>query len=66
MKNEWTAPEWMIPLVEYIKIKGKYTVDDLMNDTSTKWEENPAKTLHIISVRAQVKLLNTLHEAGII
>jgi len=64
MATEWKAPEWMVKYLADIQMTGQYTVTHLMNDQQTKWEDNPQKTLRIISVRAQVKLLNELHSLG--
>lgn len=66
MKQVWQVPEWMVPYIQHIQITGSFTVSELMNDTQTRREDDPAKHLRIISVRAQIKLLNKLHDVGIL
>lgn len=65
-KEQWTMPKWMEPYRETICNTGGNPIEDLMNDTTTNFQNNAIRAALIVAVDSQVKLLYRLYEKGCI
>ena len=59
-------PEWMKIYEHYISNTGGNNIEELMNDKSTNVFSNAPRALICVSVSAQVLLLESLHEEGLL
>jgi hypothetical protein len=63
-KTKWTMPEWMEVYRDDINNTGGNSIENLMNDETTKPFSNAIRYALIVCVESQVNLLITLHKTG--
>ena len=62
----WVCPHWLRPYEILVIGLRDEPVEELMNDRSADAESDPARAWRIDRVRAQIRLLETLHARGLL
>ena len=65
-RTPWACPQWLRPYLALITGLRGEPVETLLNDGTADAESDPARAWRIDRVRAQVRLLETLHTRGLL
>jgi hypothetical protein len=60
----WGCPDWLRPYLRLLTGLRGEPVEELVNDSAADAESDPARARRVDVVRAQVRLLETLHARG--